>query len=123
MLGQEAPYAYWDEYSVPGTDFATERAIAASQAGAGGTGGGAGQGQPESFTAPTGGGFWTAVTDAAGSVVSAVEAPFKAVGGVLYGVQKTGEMLPWILFGLGAVALVTFLPKGGVYRVAPRRRR
>ena len=95
---------------------ATQRAIAASQAGEGGTGGGAGQGQPGAAVVAspdTSSGVMQALSDAASSVLSVVEAPFKAVGGVLTGIQTTGQYLPVILFGLGAVALFVLLPRSG----------
>ncbi len=95
------------------------RSIAASQAGEGGTGGGVGQGQPESAVF-SGEESW--LTRTVSTVVAAVEAPFQAVGGVLEGVKTTGQYLPWILFGLGAIALVVVLPKGGVYHVQRKRR-
>ena len=93
---------------------ATQRAIAASQTGEGGTGGGAGQGQPGSGTTPAdSGGIVQAISDAASTVLGVVEAPFKAAGGILTGIQTTGQYLPVILFGLGAVALFVMLPRSG----------
>ena len=120
MLGQTPTTSEWDvwltggEYvPAPSQAAATEQAIAASLEGPGGAGGGAGQGQPETVSGGAAGGFGQALSDAASSVLAVVEAPFKAVGGVLTGIQTTGQYLPLILFSLGAVALFVMLPRSG----------
>jgi hypothetical protein len=111
-------------------NYDTALAIAESQAGAGGTGGGVGQGQKESYTASGSPGLLTQAGTAAGNVVSGVENTLSSLWGTVTAIPAAATTLitwtPYVLFGLAALAVYLFVPKGGSYSIqgaVPRRRR
>jgi hypothetical protein len=115
-LGQSAEVYFGDALTRgDGWDVATDQAIADSLW----------EGRPESVHVTTyhdvsgtatDAGVWGTVQAGAQAAVqavgSALQQPLNAVSGLLSGIATTGQYLPLILTGLGALALYIMLPKG-----------